>query len=187
MKQEFLVECRSYDQTLRGSWRAHKLGADIQLGDEMGSELTKGSLRLWLPSGTAMHWATGQRSLRNHCLQFFWPERWYMLSAFYRENTLLHTYATIIQPAIISPDRLSYVDLELSILVKPDLSYEVLTQAEFDHAAEMLHYSEEIRISALIALRTLKSSIQRSIGIFSVVPHHLQQTEWHMAQCGWNK
>lgn len=183
MQQDFLVECRSYEKLLRGSWRAYKLDEQTQLGNEITDE-TRGGVRLWLPAGTLMNWATGTRPLRYNCVQFFWPERWYMLSAFYNQRALIHTYATIIQPAIIQPDRLSYVDLDLSVLVKPDLDYEVLTQAEFDQAAEMLHYTEDTRISALMALRTLTSSIQRSVGLFMAVPPQLQQTEFHLAHCG---
>ena len=183
MQQDFLVECRSYEKLLRGSWRAYKLDEQTPLGDEITNETSDG-VRLWLPAGTLMNWATGTRPLRYNCVQFFWPERWYMLSAFYNQRALIHTYAAIIQPAIIQPDRLSYVDLDLSVLVKPDLDYEVLTQAEFDQAAEMLQYTEDTRISALMALRTLTSSIQRSVGLFMAVPQQLQQTEFHLAHCG---
>jgi protein associated with RNAse G/E len=188
MQRDFLVESRSYDQVLRGSWRAYSLAGGIP-GTESNasalfSEATQGMLTLWLPAGTLMHWAAGTRSLRYSCLQFYWPERWYMLSAFYQNRTLLHTYAMIIQPPALSVDRLSYVDLDLSVLVKPDLSYEVLTQAEFEYTAEMLHYDEQTRISALMALRTLTSSIQRSVGVFTVVPQQLSQSEFHLVSCG---
>ena len=130
-----------------------------------------------------MNWANGSRPLRNNCLQFYWPERWYMLSAFYHDRTLLRTYANIIQPATLIPGRVSYVDLDLSILVEPDMSYEVLTLAEFEQAADQLRYNEETRISALMALRTLTSSVQRSIGIFTVVPHQLGRVDFHLAHC----
>lgn len=183
MQQNFLVESRSYDQLLRGSWQAYKLNEQTRLGDET-SEQVGDALRCWLPQGTPMNWMTGTRPLRSNCLQFFWPQRWYMLSAFYEGNTLIHTYATIIQPANISYNRLSYVDLDLSILVKPDLSYEVLTQAEFEQAATMLHYDEETRISALMALRTLTSSIQLNIGVFSNVPYRLDLGQLQPASCG---
>jgi protein associated with RNAse G/E len=183
MQQDFLVECRSYDKLLRGSWQAYKLDEKVQLGDEQVEEEASERVRLWLPAGTPMRWVTGTRPLRYNCLQFFWPERWYMLSAFYNQHLLIHTYAAVIQPALIQPDRLSYVDLDLSILVKPNLVYEVLTQAEFDQAAQMLHYTEETRRSALAALRTLTSSIQRSVGLFAAVPHQLRQTEFHLTHC----
>lgn len=183
MQQDFLVESHSYEHMLRGSWQAFKLSEHKQLGDEEKTEAIEEAVRLWLPAGTSMHWATGTRPLRYNCLQFFWPERWYMLSAFYDERTLIHTYASIIQPAFIESERLTYVDLELSTLVKPDLSYEVLTQAEFEHAADILQYDENTRISALVALRTLTSSIQRSVGLFTNVPHYLSQTDFHLLSC----
>lgn len=106
-----------------------------------------------------------------------------MLSAFYDDRVLRYTYATVIQPATIEIERLTYVDLDLSALIKPDLTYEILTQAEFEQMADMLHYSEETRIGALMALRTLTSSIQLSFGLFAAVPHLLSQTDFHLATC----
>lgn len=183
MQRGFLVECRSYDKTLRGSWQAYKLGNGIRLGDEKLIPEIGECERLWLPVGTLMNWSSGVRPLRNNCLQVFWPQRWYMLSAFYNDRVLLRTYANIIQPAVVDIERLSYVDLELSILVEPDLSYEVLTQAEFEQAAETLHYSEETRTAASEALRTLTSIIQRSVGVFVTIPYQLDRTDFHMAYC----
>ena len=183
MQQDFLVESRSYDKILRGSWRTYQLSDALLLGDETSASLA-GCLRLWLPAGTPMNWSTGTRPLKNHCLQFFWPQRWYMLSAFYRDRELMHTYANVIQPVTIGFERLSYVDLDLSVLVKPDLTYEVLTQAEFDHMASMLHYDEDTRISSLMALRSLTSTIQLSAGIFSVVPYQLKSTDFHLPRSG---
>ncbi len=160
MQTDFRVESRSYDQLIRGSWRAYRLDEDIQLSDELLAEVTGDGTRLWLPAGTLMNWSTGTRPLRYNCLQFFWPQRWYMLSAFYQDRVLRHTYASVIQPATIGLERLSFVDLDLNVLIKPDLTHEVLTMAEFEQMADLLHYSEETRISALMALRTLTSSIQ---------------------------
>ncbi len=169
MQPDFRVESRSYDQVIRGSWQAYRLDATVQLSDESAAEAASDCIRLWLPAGT--------------CLQFFWPQRWYMLSAFYDGPSLVHTYANIIQPATIELDRLNYVDLDLSILVEPDLSHEVLTQAEFEQAAESLQYSEETRISALMALRTLISSVQLGVGLFATVPQRLRQADFHLAEC----
>ncbi|GCE19388.1 DUF402 domain-containing protein [Dictyobacter kobayashii] len=179
MQRDFLVESRSYDKMLRGTWRAYKLSPDLQLGNEQEAPVLDDHVSLWLPAGTPMNWSSGTRKLRNNCLQFFWPDRWYMLSAFYNEDVLIHTYANIIQPAQILLDRISYIDLDLSTLIKPDLSYEILTQAEFEHMAETLHYDEQTRVSALMALQTITSTIQRSIGLFAVVPHHLNLNQLH--------
>lgn len=184
MQPDFRVESRSYDRMIRGSWQAYRLHEHTLLNDdEMLPEVSSDCVRLWLPAGTLLHWATQTRPLRYNCLQFFWPDRWYTLSAFYDDRILRHTYASIIQPAKIEIERLSYVDLDLSVLVKADQSYEVLTQAEFDQLAELLHYSEETRIGALMALRTITSSIQRSVGVFASVPHMLLQTDFHLSKC----
>src|SRR5437588_6708330 len=160
MQADFRVESHSYDQMIRGSWQAYRLQRNAQLSDELLAEVASDCLQLWLPAGTLMNWSTRARPLHYNCLQFFWPERWYTLSAFYDGRILKHTYATIIQPATIEIERLSYVDLDLSVLIKPDLTYEVLTQAEFEQMADLLHYSEETRIRALMALRAITSSIQ---------------------------
>jgi protein associated with RNAse G/E len=183
MRPDFQVESRSYDQMVRGSWQAYRLHQSKQLSDELLAEVSSDCLRLWLPAGTLMHWSTNTRPLHYDCLQYYWPLRWYTLSAFYDDRVLKYTYATIIQPASIEIERLSYVDLDLSILVKPDLAYEVLTLAEFEQLADLLHYSEETRIGALMAMRTITSSIQRSAGIFATIPHLLRETDFHLVEC----
>ncbi len=183
MQPDFRVESCSYDQLIRGSWQGYRLHEDALLSDEMLTEASSDCIRLWLPAGTLMHWSTQTRPLRYNCLQFFWPERWYTLSAFYDDRVLRHTYASIIQPATIGIERLSYVDLDLSVLVKADQTYEVLTQAEFEQMAELLHYSEETRRGALMAQRTITSSIQLGVGLFASVPHLLRQTDFHLSKC----
>ena len=183
MQKDFLVESRSYDQMLRGSWHACHVEDTTGLSDERTNELSDDCIALWLPAGTPMRWATGTRPLRSNCLQLFWPRRWYMLSAFYNDRTLIHTYANVIQPAAIILDRISYVDLDLSILVKPDMTFEVLTQVEFEQAADTLHYDEQTRISALMAMESLTSAMQLSIGVFASIPHRLARTDFHLAHC----
>ena len=184
MQPDFQVESRSYDQLLRGSWTAYRLDATVQLSDEDLAGTSSDCLRLWLPAGTPMHWSSGTRPLRYNCLQFFWPQRWYMLSAFYNERSLIHTYASIIQPATFELERLYYIDLDLNLLVQPDLTYEVLTQAEFDEMADTLHYNEETRIGALMAMDTLTNAIQLGMGLFATIPHTLRQEDFHLAACG---
>lgn len=183
MQADFQVESRSYDQMVRGRWRGYRLPAATRLGDEGDIQVAGNGLRLWLPAGTPMHWSTATRPLRNHCLQFFWPERWYTLSAFYADRTLIHTYASIIRPARIELDRLTFIDLDLNLLVKPDLSYEVLTQAEFEQAADLLNYSEEVRIGSLLATQTLVNALQLGTGLFGLIPHTLDRVDFQTELC----
>ncbi len=95
-------------------------------------------------------------------------------------------HASIIQPATFEPERLYYVDLDLSILVKPILTYEILTQAEFDEMADILYYDEDTRIGALMAMGTLTNAIQLGVGLFATIPHILRQTDFHLAACHGN-
>ena len=183
MQPEYQVESRSYDQMLRGSWRGHQLDMTTKVSDEEIAEIANDCVRLWLPAGTPMHWTSGTRPLRYNCLQYYWPQRWYTLSAFYDGHSLLHTYASIIRPATFELERLYYVDLDLSVLVKPDLTYEVLTQAEFDEMANTLRYDEETRIGAFMAMGTLTNAIQVGVGLFAAIPYTLSQTDFHLAAC----
>lgn len=183
MQADFQVESRSYDQMVRGRWRGYRLAPETRLGNGSEVEAASDCVRLWLPAGTPMNWSTATRPLRSNCVQFFWPRRWYTLSAFYDGRELIHTYASIIQPAEIELDRLAYVDLDLSLLVKPDLRYEVLTQVEFEQAADLLGYSEEVRIGALLALETLTNAISLGTGLFSLIPHTLKQADFHLDLC----
>ena len=183
MQADFQVESLSYDQFVRGRWRGYRLAADTRLGDEKENGVSSDCLRLWLPAGTLMNWSTAARPLRYNCIQFFWPQRWYTLSAFYDGQELRHTYASIVQPGTFALDKLVYVDLDLSLLVKPDLSYEVLTQAEFEHAAEQLQYSEDVRANAMLAVDTITRAIQLGTGLFSLIPRRLNQTNFHLTPC----
>jgi hypothetical protein len=160
-----------------------QVDATTQLSQEEVAPVAPDCVRLWLPAGTPMHWAIRTRPLRYNCLQLYWPERWYTLSAFYDDRSLIHTYASVIQPAHFEQDRLVYVDLDLSLLIKPDLSYEVLTQAEFDQLAETLRYGEETRIGALLAMETLMQSARLAMGLFASIPHTLGQTDFRLTNC----
>jgi hypothetical protein len=183
MQADFQVESRSYDQMVRGRWRGYRLATETRLGDEGTTEVASDCIRLWLPAGTPMNWSTATRPLRSNCVQFFWPQRWYTLSAFYTGRELVHTYASIILPATFELDRLTYVDLDLNLLVKPDLSYEVLTQMEFEQAADLLGYTEETRIGALVAMETLINAVQLGTGLFGLIPRTLNQTDFHLELC----
>jgi protein associated with RNAse G/E len=101
----------------------------------------------------------------------------------YDGRSLVHTYVFIIRPATIELERLSYVDLDLRMLVQPNLSYEVLTQAEFEQLAETLNYNEETRIGALMAMDTLTNAIRLGVGLFATIPHMLRQTDFHLQSC----
>jgi len=55
---------------------------------------------------------------------------------------------------------LTYIDLDIDILVQPDLSYQVLDLEEFAENAARYGYSEEIKRQAHAAVATLISMIE---------------------------
>ena len=55
---------------------------------------------------------------------------------------------------------LSYVDLDIDVLVEPDFSYRVLDQDEFNENAIRYNYSDHLRNGALKALDELLSLIE---------------------------
>ena len=75
------------------------------------------------------------------------------------------------------------IEMMQSLLVQPDLSYEVLTQVEFEQAAETLGYASDVRIGALLALETVTNAIQLGMGLFSLIRHTLKQTDFHLEVC----
>jgi len=157
MLPRVLMRQEKYDQRLAGNWEGYLLL----------SSATRTSI--WTPAGTVMHWATGDWPMRYHCLQHFWPDRWYTLNALYHDHDLYTIYGHIILPPALG-EGATYTDLELSLLVQPDGSYEVLNMETFELAAESLGYSEEGRIGALLALDGLIRAAQRRNGPFLTVP-----------------
>jgi protein associated with RNAse G/E len=63
-------------------------------------------------------------------------------------------------PASFDGETLSYVDLDLDILVDPDLSYRVLDVEDFEINARRYRYTEEVRASARQALEELVKMIE---------------------------
>ena len=55
---------------------------------------------------------------------------------------------------------LSYIDLDIDILVNPDFTYQVLDLDEFEHHATRYGYSEEVRQNAERAVQDLITMIE---------------------------
>jgi len=70
-------------------------------------------------------------------------------------------------PPKISDGILSYVDLDIDILVQPDLSYQVLDLEEFELNSARLGYSEQVKAQAHEAVDELISMIETRAFPFS--------------------
>ena len=101
-----------------------------------------------------------QRGTRT--IEYYWLDRWYNVFQFFAADgsTRLY-YCNVNLPPKLEDDVLTYIDLDIDILVQPDLSFEVLDLEEFAANGGRYGYSEEIKRQAQAAGDELLSMIER--------------------------
>ena len=94
--------------------------------------------------------------------EFFWTDRWYSVFRFGEPEggRLLNFYCNVNTPARLEEGALYFTDLDIDVLVKPDLSYSILDEDEFERHAELYSYPAEYRVRAREALDELVSLIE---------------------------
>lgn len=91
-----------------------------------------------------------------HSTEYFWTDRWYSVFRFQTPaGRLLKFYCNINTPARLAGGVLSFVDLDVDVVVEPDLSYRVLDEDEFELHAELYAYPESYRENVRLALDEL--------------------------------
>lgn len=100
--------------------------------------------------------AAGTRSLEH-----YWMERWYNVFRFSEPNgELRNFYCNINVPPSFDGSILSYVDLDLDILVAPNFSYQILDVDDFEKNCNAYGHSLEIRDNAQRAIDEVIGMIQ---------------------------
>jgi len=94
-------------------------------------------------------------------IEYYWLDRWYNVFRFMNDNdgTRLY-YCNVNMPPSFENDVLSYVDLDIDILVQPDLSYQVLDLEEFAANAARYGYPGEVKNQTHLAVDELISMIE---------------------------
>ncbi len=80
--------------------------------------------------------------------EFYWKNRWFNVFRFHEPgeaNRLRNFYCNINRPPQITNNILSYVDLDVDVLVWRDFSFEILDLEEFQRNAELFSYTTETR------------------------------------------
>ena len=100
-----------------------------------------------------------QRGTRT--IEYYWLDRWYNVFQFLHESdrTRLY-YCNVNMPPQLENDVLTYIDLDIDILVQPDLSYQVLDLEEFAANTVRYGYSEETKQQADAAVGALTKIIE---------------------------
>jgi uncharacterized protein len=94
-------------------------------------------------------------------VEYYWLDRWYNIFRFMNDDNRTRLYyCNINMPPSLKDKVLTYIDLDIDILVQPDFSYQVLDLDEFEENAGRYGYSEEVKSKARTALDELVSMIE---------------------------
>jgi len=93
--------------------------------------------------------------------EYYWLDRWYNIFRFATpEGQLKSYYCNINVPPVFDGRTLSYIDLDIDVLIQPDLSYRVLDAEDFESNAARYRYSDDVRQKAAMALAELTKLIE---------------------------
>lgn len=94
-------------------------------------------------------------------IEYYWLDRWYNIFRFLKPNgELRNFYCNVNAPPSFSGGTLSYIDLDIDVLVEADLSFTVLDEDEFAANTLRFNYPNEIRRQAYQALQELIQMIK---------------------------
>jgi uncharacterized protein len=136
------VRACKYDGSEHRRWQARILkqeGSLLVLDAKFGEEIEHDLL------GTI---ASGTRSI-----EYYWLDRWYNVFRFVEPaGRLRGYYCNVNVPPTFDCGVLSYIDLDIDVLVEADLSYRVVDQEEFKKNAARFGYSAYVQRKASEAL-----------------------------------
>jgi protein associated with RNAse G/E len=94
--------------------------------------------------------------------EYFWTDRWYSVFRFGAPEggALLNFYCNVNTPARLEAGALYFTDMDIDVLVRPDFTYSILDEDEFERHAEIYSYPPEYRERAREALEELASLIE---------------------------
>lgn len=141
------IVARSFDGAVRKTWHCRLLEQENDLlvfAGEFVEDVSHPELGL-IERGTISD-------------EYYWLGRWYNIFRFTTPGgELRNYYCNVNMPPIFEDGILEYVDLDLDLLIWPDLSYEVLDRDDFLLASKRYNYSADIIENAENALKTLIS------------------------------
>ncbi|MFL6231290.1 MAG: DUF402 domain-containing protein [Pyrinomonadaceae bacterium] len=147
-EETLIVRSLKYDGSVHREWRAHlveQAGSLVVVEGVFESEIRHPLLGV-VARGTLSR-------------EYYWTDRWYSVFRF-REPSgeLRNYYCNVNRPAALDGRVLTFVDLDIDVLVAPDFSYRVLDEDEFAAHSVRYEYPPEVRervpraLSELIAL-----------------------------------
>lgn len=97
-----------------------------------------------------------------HSTEYYWTDRWYSVFRFHEPaGALRNYYCNINQPVLFDGRVLTFVDLDIDVLVAPDFSQRILDEEEFVANAALYNYPADVREQVPHALAELTGLIKR--------------------------
>ena len=107
------------------------------------------------------HLHMGTIPLGTQTIEYYWQGRWYNVFQFMDDGGKTRLwYCNVNLPPVVEMSAITYVDLDLDIVVKPDFTYQILDSDEFEHHAQVFHYPQDLKESAQNALTEVISLIE---------------------------
>lgn len=145
------VKVLKHDGTEYRRWNAelsHREGELIVLDAEFDVDVT--------------HELLGEIKRETKTVEYYWLNRWYNVFRFLNENGSTRLwYCNVNTPPKLEGNTLSYVDLDIDLLVQPDFSIQVLDENEFEANAKLYGYSDEEKTRAHSAVEELVAMIEQ--------------------------
>jgi uncharacterized protein len=108
------------------------------------------------------HEILGEVKQHTRTVEYYWLTRWYNVFRFLRDDGSTRLwYCNINRPPQFDGHTITYVDLDIDILVQPDLSFKVLDEDEFEANAKLYGYSDEEKSCAHAAVQELTAMIEQ--------------------------
>ncbi len=148
--EEIIVRSCKHDGRVHRSWPARlarREGALVVL-DAFFAEEVRHALIGTIEAGT-------------HSTEYFWTDRWYSVFRFQTPaGELLKFYCNVNTPPKVEDGALTFIDLDVDVLVNPDFSYKVLDEDEFERHVELYKYPDEYLSNVRRAILELEDLIE---------------------------
>jgi uncharacterized protein len=149
--EEITVRVLKHDGSQYRRWNArlsHREGDLIVLDAEFDVDVS--------------HELLGEIKRTTRTVEYYWLNRWYNVFRFLRNDGSTRLwYCNINRPPQFEGHTLTYVDLDIDILVQPDLSFQVLDEDEFEANARIYGYSDEEKAGVRSAAEELIAMIEQ--------------------------
>lgn len=149
--REITINALKYDGSLRRSWTAGVVSQTEDLTIVVGRF-----------EFDVVHSDLGMIKQGTVSFEHFWRDRWYNVFRFHEpDGNLRNYYCNIAMPPVFTDDCLSFVDLDIDVVVWPDGRVEVLDRDDFEENSVKFGYPAEVMSKAEAAIAELLNLIDQ--------------------------